>query len=281
MSVLSGKLGAVNAVDTVRSWRISTSAALQAFIASNTNGMSGQAEGNVDWVGQYAAYGHTPLKMPGDTFTFTGSCDGAKGCFGPAIVDSAEVVIDIETGAVIAHTVNFSGTGALTLGAAVVADSEVPAIFSSIQRKVEMSAIAGAVAYTELAHIRTVTLRFSAANTAYVDSSTSGHVSREAGNLTVGLSLSVYEASGDLANLAAVLPNTWKKVRVYVTATEYWEFNACVFENATDFVIDREAATICGFTIGARFSGIYNDGTGLVIGSIVDPAESQWWPVGD
>lgn len=279
MSVLCGLLGAIDKVDTVRNWRVTTNAALQSFVASNTDGMVGNLAGNKDWNGQYSAYGHTPVKMPGEAFAFLGSCDGVKGVSGTAIVDSTEISIDIETGSVISHVVNFSGNGALSVGvAAEITDEEDPAIYSSIARKVMLAAVTSEAEFSELGHVRTVVLRFAATNTSYVDSGSAGIVKRCKGNYSVGLSFNLYEESSDCAIVENLLPNTWCKVRVYVSVTEYWEFVSCIVENVSDFIIDREAAAICGFTCNLRFSGVYNDGTGVVVGSIKKPGDSTWWP---
>lgn len=279
MSVISGISGLVNGADTIRNWKVTTTAAIQKFVASNTKSMTGVLQGNKDWSGQYAAYGHSPSSMPGAALSFVGSINGSKGIAGSALVDSVEIVIDIESGAIIAHTVNFSGNGALTIGAAVATDEVLPNCFSSIGCKVQTASYAAEPSYAELTHVKTITLRFAAANPSYVDSGTGGLVKRESGNLSGSISIGLHGDTVDLTNIAAVLPNTEKFVKVFVNATDFWLLQAIRFEGLTDLVVDRETAAIIGATLNGSFSGYYAGALGAITeGTIVLPDESVWWP---
>lgn len=279
MAELNGLLGAVDAVNTVRNWKVSTQAALQAYVASNTKGVTGIEDGNKDWSGSYQSYGHTPVKLPGDALSFIGSLDGVKGVSGTAIVDSVEIVVNIESGEVINHTVSFSGNGALSLGvAAAITDSVLPAIYSSIGRKVEIAAPLAVPTFAELAHVRTVTIRLSAANTSYVSSATAGVVKRLKGNISGSVTISLFADDNILTNIASLVPNTEKFVRVYVTSTTYWEFKAIKFESLTDITIDREAAAMVGASITGQFTGFFRIAGTLTEGSIKVPATTTWWP---
>lgn len=280
MSEISGILGAVNGIHTVRNWKVSTNASLQGGVASNTKNMRAVVDGNKDWNGSFAAYGHTPSVMPGEAIAFVGSIDGAKGVTGNAIIDSVEVAIDIEGGAPIANAVTFSGNGAIALGvAAVAADTTTPAIFPSVGRKVEIATPASPTpSYAELANVRTVTLRFAAANTSYADSATAGLVKRFKGPLSGSISMSVHGTAVELSNLNLILPNTDKFVKIYVTATEYWLLQVIKFESISDVVVDRETGAIVGASIGGQFSGFYDLSGTLTEGIVEQPGEVEWWP---
>lgn len=268
MSTISGIGGAVDGASTVRAWSISSKADLQEFAASNTQGASGALPGNTDWSGQYSSYLPQPAVMPGEEFAFVGSIDGTKGASGTAIVDSVEITINIEGGNIISHTVNFSAAGTLTLGAAVAVDETIPGATTSIGCKVQIGPVGGAVA--DLPDVRTVTITITAANAAYVNSSTAGKTLRKRGNWNATVAISVHTA--DFSTLPQ--PNDVKIVHVYVNATDYYEFNWLIFGEATDLSVDREQATIVGGTLNAKFC-IEQGGA---LGVLTLPDETQFWP---
>lgn len=275
MGVLSGIAGAVDGIGTIRTWSVETSAAIQRMIASNTKGGPIRLAGNKDWSGNYAAYGHTPLKMPGDIFTFHGSLEGAKGIEGSAIVEAAEIVIDIEGGLPIAHTVDFAAMGALDLAAEkAVSDSLDPAVFPAIGRKVQIGTVVADPDYSDIPNVRTITLRFSAENPSYVSSGTAGHLKRLKGNVDAGLSVSVYE--GDAAALIA--PNTLKAVKIFVTSTLFWELRWILFGEASGIEIDREGGALIGATLNGEFNGFTEIAEVMTEGYIKKPGAVGWWP---
>lgn len=276
---LNGILGAINGVSTVRNWRVNRQASLQSFVASNTKGMTGSLKGNEDWSGSFSQYGHTPAHLPGDEVTFLGSIDGVKGVSGNALIDSVEIVIDIESGAIITMNTSLSGNGALALDvAAAVTDTEFPEIFSSIGRKVEIATPSDDPSFVEVPHVRTVTIRLTANNVSFVSSETAGNVNRKKGNLSASLSMSLYAEDNSLSNL--ILPNSLKSVRVYVESDKFWQFDAILFGGLSDITIDREAAAMIGASLEGNFTGHYNSETE---GQIIMPNTTVWWPedIGD
>lgn len=84
VTVLTGIKGLAakntSAIHNTRKWTINVMSEIQAFITSATKAGTGRQIGNIDWNGQYSAYGHTPVCLPGDSFTFKGSLDGVSGC---------------------------------------------------------------------------------------------------------------------------------------------------------------------------------------------------------
>lgn len=274
MTVLSGIAGAVDAVNTVGRWEVATTADIQKYIASNTKKGPVRIDGNKDWNGSYQAYGATPVKMPGDAFTFTGSIDETDGATGLVIVDQAEITIDIETGAVISHVVSFSGNGALTLGAAAATDVTTPDNPTSIGCKVELGTMVAVPVYTELDNVRTITITFTAENPSYVASGDAGQTKRVAGNIDATIAISIYV--DDPANIPA--PNTWKMVRVFVAGLTHWEFHACIFGEASGIVCDREMGAIVECTLNLQYSGFSEVDAAMEEGHIKKPGGATWWP---
>lgn len=275
MSVIAGVGGAVNGQSTVRAWTITSLADIQAIVASGSKQGTVLVAGNVDWNGNFTAYGHTPAVMPNEGFTFTGSIDGTNGATGTAIVDSVEIVIDIETGAVIAYTVNFSGNGILVLGSAAATDSTKPCPLTSIGTKAQLGTMASSPVFTEITDVRTITITITADNQGYVSSGTAGGMKRVAGNISATVSITVYE--GDPANLPAA--NSEGVLRLFVTSTLFWEFKYIRFADISDVGVDVEGATIAGATINGTWSAFGEISSTCTEGSIKKPDLSTYWPL--
>lgn len=273
MAVLSGIGGAVDGVETMRTWTVNHSADLQAIVASNTDQGTIVLDGNTDWTGSYTSYGHTPVRMPQDGFTFTGSIDETNGATGTAICDSIEIVNDIETGAVIAHTVNFSANGALSLGAAAAADASTPDPPTSIGTDVQVGTAVGVPVWTALTDVRGWTLTLTADNQNYVSSDTSGGNLRLAGNISGTIAVPVYE--DDFADLPTV--NSHSYIRLYVTATTYWDIGFVQWGEASDLMVDREAAAVIGATLNGQWTGWASVDAASTKGYIKDPSTAAWW----
>ncbi len=275
MAVDTGRLACLDGVSTMAMWMIASGADVQAIIASNTKGAPARKAGNVDWSGRYTAFGHTPVWMPSQAKTFIGSTNGSKGCKGNVLVDSAEIVIDIAAGAVIQHTVELSANGALDRNDTTsVSDATTPDGPSSKGCKVEIATPAGTPSWDQLADVQRVTLRFSSDNKPYIGSAVPGHTVRKRGNFDLELSIPVLADS--LGDVPA--ENEVKLVRVYVDATTYWDIAAVIFNEATDFTVDRQTGALIGCTLNAAFTGFYDVAGTPTEGFIKTPAVATWWP---
>ncbi len=263
---LTGKLGAVNGVSQVANWQVSGQADLKEIFASGSKGAPITLDGNKDWSGSYKSYGHTPPVMPGESFTFTGSVDGAKGATGAAICDSVTLSVNIASAAPIEFTTNFSGNGALTLGAAVAADATVPEPPSSKGCKV---ATWSDPTETVIDNVTDFTFTITAANQTYVNSATAGLVKRLAGNISAQASYNVEVASFD----ALPALNAENEYRFYVSATEYWAFKWLKVDGHTPNV-DIETAKVLGSGVSLRFGGF----SGGAEGYIKMPDTAAFWP---
>ncbi len=278
MSVISGKDGAVDAAHTVRNWTIDITNELQAYSASNTDGGTDRVAGNGDWSGNYQAYDDVAAYDPGDTFTFTGSIDGAVGVVGLARVENVEFVIDIEAGAIIVHTVNFASAGVLTEGAAVAVDAVVPDPPTSIGTKVEQAPEpAAAIVYAEITDVRTVTLTLSTNNPTFASSGTSGTMSRVEGNFDFSVDISLY--TEDFSTLPAA--KTVSRVRVYTNATEFWLLEFVMWGDKGGAEVAIEDATPVGLTLQGQMKAFARVGAPpgtQTKGQVVDPLLAVMWP---
>lgn len=272
--IISGKNALINGQSTTLGWKVSLSADTKQFTASNTKGASGRTDGNKTWSGSFNALGAQPAVIPGTTFTFAGDKGDGKGVSGTAMVDSVEIKVDIEAGEIISYTVNFSGDGEYTLGAVVAADATLPDVETSIGRKVELCTPAAEPVWAELDDVRVVTITLSASNGEYVSSSTGGFTKRVAGNLDASISISVY--TDDYGTLPG--PNAIKGVRVYTSATAFWEFNWIKFAELSDLEADRSNTNPIGATMNGAFSGFTKIGATMTEGSIKTPDTETLWP---
>ena len=282
MSVISGFGGAVDTINTVREWSVSSTADIQRYVASGSKKGSSRLAGNKDWSGSYTAYGAIPVKKPGDSFTFTGSLDGTNGVTGTAMVDEVVITWDIEAGGIISHEVSFSSNGALTLGAAAATDATVPDPPTAIGTKIDESDPLVTPSFSEIPDIRTITLTLTRNNQAYVSSGTAGETKRVMGPLDMTVSFSRYE--GDPANLIAV--NTVKHLKLFVDTSDaveanwtYWELKWVRFGEASDVNCDVEDGALVGATQNASMEGFTEDDASVKEGVIIDPNDVTWWPV--
>lgn len=288
MSVISGVLGLVDGVHTVRNWSITETADVRPFVASNTKVATGHLAGNVDWNGSFECYGALPAKLPGEVFTFTGSMDGSVGVEGQAIVDSVEINVDFESADPISHTVNFSGAGVLSRGAAVAVDDTIPDAVSPIGKVVEIALPGSDTGWDEIPHVKSVTITIESSNPDYVDSHTNGYHGRQRGNISANMSIDVN------TDAASTLPdvNQQNRIRVLVGAGEhnepcdtplYWDFDAIIWSEMSDLNVNRETAEITSATLNAAWAAYWSDDCVVSEGHILIPdhdegALVEWWP---
>lgn len=273
----SGLFGAVDGRVGVRNWSVSEDSQLQSFASSATKGAKGRDKGNIDWRGRYAAYGPVPSVMPGDNFTFTGvigQTPTSKGVQGPAIVEAVNIDINVEQGGIINHVVEFAATGPIVRGNYSAADASIAEPYSSIGTKVQIALPAAEHSWSELTKVRSVNLRITSENNAFVDTSTDGHVSRKKGNINVELSIAVNMDDAD--SLPGV--NLVRGYRLFIDATTFWEILWMMHGALSDFVVDREEARIVGCSLNSGLRVSEKIGSNWTSGSIKKPDGSTWWP---
>jgi len=195
MGVINGMLGLVNGVANTRNWQVKYNTNPQEIISSASKGGVDRFLCVRDWTGSYAALGGVPASMPGAALTFKGVTDqtsGAqKGCYGTAIVESVSIAWDLESGAPIAHTVNFAGNGVLTCGtvSGITGDSgTIP------------DGPLGTLVFTGgPTNIQRITLTITARNAAYSSSGTSGWKNRVKGAIDATLAIAALDEAPDLS----------------------------------------------------------------------------------
>lgn len=280
MGVVSGAGGAVNGQACVRNWSVNFTPNPVSYVCSASQGGTGRVTGNTDWSGSYDAYGEEPAVMPAETFQFKGSINGTVGVDSGAtgaMVDQVEITWDIEGGGIISHTVNFSSNGALTWGASVAADASVPDPLPANVGVIKIDD-PGAAEFsgseTTFTDVRSITLTISAGNQSYVSSSTAGVTKRVAGNIDATISFDVYfDDPTDLPTAQEV-----KAIRLYTTATEYWELRWVMFGEIGGVDVNIETADIVGATVNAGMNGHTSIGGTPTTGSIKTPAAATFWP---
>lgn len=281
MSVIDGRGGAVSVgsvVAGVRKWSVESKKDIATVIASNTTGAPYRIAGKNDWNGEYEAQGHTPAVMPQDTFTFTGSIDGTNGVVGAAMVSSVRINIPIESGGEITHTVRFDSNGALTYGAAVAVDTGDIDPITATGCKVQIGTLATPSMFTggEIADVTSVEIEITAANAPYVSSDTAGETKRVAGNIDFSIAIAVFAADFSASTLpadGAIFP-----LRVFVTATTFWEFLFAYLESKTGIDVDIARETIVGCTMNWVMQSVAVVGGTTTTGEINNPATTKWWP---
>lgn len=281
MAVISGKDGAVKigatVADSVANWSISETETIEKSVASNTAGAPQRHQGNKDWTGQFKFFNAVaPDVMPGDEFTFLGSVDQSVGVSASAICNRLTVNVPTEDGGVVNCLASIEGNGVVARGAAVAVDSAVSAAGSAVGTKLELGTLVENPVFTELDEVRTMDFEIVSENPAYNSSTNAGQTKRSVGNIDANISISVYTDS--IANLPTL--DDIKTVRIYVTASDYWDFRWIRFEGITDILIDIENAAIVGATITGVFSGYEvdgSDGTNVAQGGIVPPSGTPFW----
>ncbi|HUT10430.1 MAG TPA: hypothetical protein VMY42_08035 [Thermoguttaceae bacterium] len=285
-TTFSGELGAIsiggNDYAMIRNWKIAVKADNQAVVDSATSGGTTRLGGNMDWSGSFVADGHPDAGLWEEGVAFVGSIDGAKGAYGAIIVESVRVNIDISTGAPITHEVAFSGSGALTLGAAVEADASVATPVPSIGGKVELATPAAEQSYTELAQVQTITLELKRPSTTYADSSSAGYTKRKRGPLDWTCSIKVGPDS-NTGNAAYGLeglpqPKDVKSIKITDGNDTTWILDWGIFDDISDIEVNRETQQVVACTLNASMCGTTDIATVQTLGSIVDPAVATVWP---
>ncbi len=276
MSVISGKLGAIDGIASLRDWSVITTNDVQAHVDSACNGAESTVKGNDDWTGTANAYGDSPTDgfLPGQGFAFTGSVDGSVGITGNVIVDQLEITIPIEDGGLISYRMSFSGNGAYVIGAAVASDATDPSAPTAVGRVLHLNTSIASPSYAAISGVRSVTITLSSDNKAHNDSDTAGATERTAGNISGTISYDIYE--GTVASLPTVGDHV--SFRAYVTATTYWVFQWGEITEISGIGANPETADLVNASISAKFSG-YADNAGTpVVGTIIEPDTTVFWP---
>jgi hypothetical protein len=282
VGVHSGKYGAAktnsDAIAATRNWSINESAANTPFVASNTKGGTGRADGVTDWSGSYNAFGGIPAVLPGEVFDFMGytapdsDIEGENGvCIGgEAIVDSIAIQWAWDSGQIISHTVNFSAVGELEITDDVIEDDNEVEVVSSLQgAKVVFVGIGGSGSGDdEVCNILNATLNLLAANQTFNNSCTGGNTSRKAGVKDWNLALSLQDNSR-----AGLVLKQDVEIQLYIDEENYWHLQWGKIRDFTGLTVDVETGAIISQTINIDMNGFVDGEVG-----VVEVGDTQWWP---
>jgi len=270
---ITGINGAVDGVPGVVNWNVSETPNLQSRGNSSVAGSVITKTGVKDWSGTYEAEGGAPVHMPGETFTFTGSADGSVGATGPAIVESVTINWDWENDAMLGHSVNFAGNGALTRGVAAAVDASVTIPTMSSVCDIMTGTLVAVPVWTALEHLRTASLTITAANTLQKTSDTAGWTKRNAGPVTANGSISVFTDSP--AN--PLDPGDENGLKMYVSATAFWQLLWAKWGEMSDIRVDTNTGDILGCTLNFQFTAAVLIATVATKGSITEPDTNVFW----
>ncbi len=276
---IGGAVSVGSVVSTVRKWVINDMGNPPDVRASSTDGATGRVDGNTDFSGAFMLYHHTPPCKPGDLFTGTFSEDGTNGgttAASGAICDAIEVSWDCQTAAPIACTVMFSGTGALTWGAAAADDTSTPTFFTSKARGLSFAPAAASLVYATLNDVTTVRLRISKDNAPYVTAAANGVTKREPGNWDGQL---IFDALASTSLSAFPARNAFKAGKAFVTGSLFWDLRWLVVDRLDDITVDIEGKQYVGARVTMSFSSHADIAGTWTKGTIIAPAPTTWWPI--
>ena len=256
--VVSGLSSVVDNVSTARGWRIIMNEAAANFVGSGMQKGVGRVGGVKKWNGVFAGFGSTPPVFPSATFTFTGNtearCERVRIIWDPMARDPKPIH----------YMVFFRSCGALTAGAAAATDATTPTVEPATSLRVDLATV-------EQTHIHGAQLDIFARHMKpYADTSTSFWEYWTEGAIDAEAWWNVLEdAPGYLPALQLE-----HQLRMYVTATTYWQLQWMRIVGHAPFEVDHEGNRPAGARIVAEF----NSDNGTNVGSIINPATVTQWP---
>lgn len=279
MGVHSGEWGVVNGQSTVRNWQVNDTSDAKKYVASNTKRGSDRRRGVKAWTGSFEQYSGVPVILPGQFFTFTGftapdtDVTGANGTqyTGTAIVDQIVVTWNWGSGDILLTQINFSGHLGLTPSvAAALTDASASQAESVFDVAAPLCAVNGG-AMSAWPNIAQLTLTITAANQAYVNSSTAGLTGRKAGPIDWTLAAVEQETSRTLFNIDDILD-----LELFTDATHFWRLKYGHVKEFSNIRVDPESGAIISRTANIEMAAYDANGNpGLIT---LPGAGSNYWP---
>jgi hypothetical protein len=266
MGFETGERAAIDGITCLRSWKMEESGKPGGPVwCSASGGGPVGVVGNDDWQGVAVAVGHTPARLPGDAFTFTGDVGNGKGVSGSALCVGIGVNWNVEGAELIYHEIYFAGDGALTRGAYSEADAGTP-------NPVSAKGLYAAIDSVDFA-IRQAKFVFESPPAEYNDSSTAGHTNRVVGPYRGSVVLRCY--FDDFDDLPE--ENTFVTLALQVSVTQSWLIDYIYVDKVLAVV---EIAGPDGRAVGieATIQGTWFGYYGTAEGQIVTPAGVTLWP---
>lgn len=282
MTVLSGKFGVVNGVDTVRNVTINETSSPARGVASNTAQGVLRRHGPRSWNGQFARFGGIPILMPGDFFTLGAYIAPASGVLGgvgtmyegQAVVQNMQMNWNWQSGELLGQQQNFAGHLELTPDdtADAITDDATPSVLEVCGTKIQYQASSGGD-WVQIPALVTAQLSISLPLHAYVNSDTACWTGQVPG---APIDWNVTLTQQSEKRLDAF--NVWEDIglRLFIDNTNYWELLWGHVREFTGINVNRETGDIVGRTINIDM----NAASGGALGHILLPGApgTEWWP---
>lgn len=286
MTVHTGKLGMITGGKWIRNWAINEGYTTNAIVHSGSKFGTDRENGPYDWTGSFAAYGHSPIAMPGDILAFEGykapdvtdDEDNGEIYSGDVYIESIALTINFQTNEIISHVVNFGGSGDLTISnGLLIEDANAPINYTPCAGKIVTFVSGTPDVETILQHVTTVTLTLSRPSKTSVNSGTTTGAGkclteRHAGP-AVDWVMAIATEEGN-RNIT-VTPGSHHKWRLYVTASEFWELTWGKVKDITGLTVNRDTGEVISQTYNVEMKGFASATTGNIT---LPGAGSAWWP---
>ena len=253
MSRRSGKYAYVDGLCCIQGWNVSGANSTVRYAASCAPGGTIVSPGNEAWTGQANGVGYEPQFPADEDSAFVGVVSAEIGDVinetGDVRFYQTQLSIPIAAGGPITWTADFAVQGELTQETTTPytdACDDEPS--SAKAGKVSIEATPDNGVFTDLADVQSVQLTFRKPT---VNSVNDGLTYVDTGNLEVDIS---FEINSDDIHNALFALNAVKRVRVYVTASLFFEFDAIHFTGLSNFRVIRDPLTIIGFTVNGQWT---------------------------
>jgi len=259
---VTGRDAAVNGVNCIQSWGYNRVSSSNKYRASCTNGGTGVTKGNINETGVMAGVGTNPNITPGEDFAFVGISDATTGSeksySGTIRILTLQINNPKEQGTEQTWSATFGVQGELTEGtAAVVLDpSTALNVHDGASVAAKPQVFDGGPTWTDIDGFKSWTLTISVPETTYVEGLLTH---RRTGDLEASIAIDVN--SNSLRN-ALYDTNVIDQLRLYVDATTFWLMEWIRFTGLNNFIVDRNANQLQGYTINGEWS-VVNDANAL------------------
>lgn len=273
MAISYGEVMAVTGESSIFGTYIRRFDRLVPFFAGNMGGGTGRKSGNSYWDGHYYTYARDtdgnrqPARFPNDQLTLAASFDsGTKLMTGTARCKLLEIEWPIESGGYVIHKVGFVCDGALSTGGASATDSTLACPMSVEGQSLSLD---GAT----VANVNYMKLVIASMTCPYVDSTSAGQWRHAAANLDITAQWRVN--SDDPADWPTI--GYAHLVKMYVTATKFWELKWMRIEGVQPIYQERRDPTEPARPTAATMTAKMNASDCTALGYIKNPAATAVW----
>lgn len=278
----SGRFGVIGGVSAVENFSINDDTTLARFRNSATGGGMGSRAGVGNWNGTYNGTGAQPYLLPGLFIGFVGytAPDSdiintvGQAYTGTIIADTANIVWDWASGAVLKHSVGFSGHLALTVAAAhaAVLDATVSDPEPIGPCKISWSSDNGST-YTQLKNVSQAQLSINAANSSYINSDTAGNTGRLSGPIDWSASITI---ESNILGGGVLAKGVSYMFKFFTTGTKFYELKWGKVKGFTNFVTDVNG-NIISHSVAIEMSATELVSSTPTIGHILLPDTTTYW----